>query len=175
MVSYHLSGNISNNRESLWAAQFLTMRQGRDTQIILSFQVANQLYDCMELAVFNCPEGVWMHMQRINIYRDTSFRRERVNDALGVNIKANQVLSNTSCDYLLKFYVSLMPEVNSSYFNIEFPSLTSDNYVFVGEVSFLTGAGDCEQWLPELIEITNHIHNSKCMLGCYLGRMHVIL
>ena len=158
--------NVSDNIESLWAAELLTTRQLQNLsnlKIVLSFEVVNQFYDCMELAVFNCPQR-GMNASRINIYRDTSFRPERVNESLGTIIKANHPLSNMSCDYLLKFYVNL-PEVNSStYLNIEFPSLTSDNYVFVGEVSFLTGAGDCEQWPPELIETTNYPHNSKCML-----------
>ena len=158
--------NVSDNIESLWAAELLTMRQLQNLsklKIVLSFEVVNQFYDCMELAVFNCPQR-GMNASRINIYRDTSFRPERVNESLGTIIKTNHPLSNMSCDYLLKFYVNL-PEVNSStYLNIEFPSLTSDNYVFVGEVSFLTGAGDCEQWPPELIETTNYPHNSKCML-----------
>ena len=47
--------------------------------------------------------------------------------------------------------------------NIEFPSLQR-NYVFMGEVSFLTGADDCEQWPPELINETNYLQNSTCML-----------
>ena len=154
--------DVSDNNESLWAAQLLTMRQRKDIRIVLSFEVENKFYDCMKLAVFNCPERA-MNASRMNIHRDTSFRPEREDDSLGTNITANHSLSNTSCDYLLKFYVSLMSEVNSSYFNIEFPSLKSENYVFVGEVSFLTGAGDCEQWPPELIETTNYLHNSKCM------------
>ena len=146
--------NISNDNGSLWASQLLTMRQGKDERIVLSFEVENQLYDCMELAVFNCPEEN-MNASIISIHRDTSFRPEREDDLLGTNIKANHSLSNTSCDYLLKFYVSLMPQVNSSYFNIEFPDLASDNSVFVGEVSFLTGSDDCEQWPPELMEMTD--------------------
>ena len=164
--------NISNDTSSLWAAQLLTMKQGRGTRIVLSFEVENQLYNCMELSVFNCPD-MGMNTSRISIYRDTSFRPERVNESLGTVIKANHPLSNMSCDYLLKFYVSLMPQVNSSYFNVEFPGLTSDNYVFVGEVSFLsmTGARDCQQMQPELIETTNCLLDSKCMLGIFVHRV----
>ena len=118
----------------------------------------------MELAVFNCPE-MDMSASRLSIYQDNSFRPGRdfgeTENSFGTNIK-NHSLNNASCDYLLKFYVSFMP-VNSSYFNIEFPVLNSINYVFMGEVSFLTGAGDCEQWLPELIEKTNYLQNSKRM------------
>ena len=159
--------DVSDNSESLWAAELLTTRQKSNT-IVLSFEVTEfQFYDCLELAVFNCPQRN-MDASRFNIYRDTSFRPNRMNELLGERIKKNHSLSNTSCDYLLKFYVSLMSEVNSSYFNIEFPSLTSENYVFVGEVSFLTGAGDCEQWPPELIETTNCLHNSKCMFRCFV-------
>jgi hypothetical protein len=122
-------------------------------QIILSFEVKNQVYDCIELAIFNCPE--WhMNASRINVYSDTSFRPERSNVSLGID-EANYSLSNTSCDYLLKFYVSFVP-INSSYFNIVFPAHTSENFVFLGEVSFLSGTGDCEQRSPELIEKTIH-------------------
>ena len=148
------------NDSSLWAAELLTMRQ-MNTRIPLSFEVKNDFYDCMELAVFNCP-GRDMNASRVNIYRDTSFRPERQIVSLGINI-ANYSLSDTSCDYLLKFYVNITSEVNSSYYNIEFPSL-QQNYVFIGEVSFLTGADDCEQWPPELINETNYLQNSKCML-----------
>ena len=142
------------------AAQLLTMRQHRYLQIVLSFEVENQLYDCMELAVFNCPE-VGIHASRINIYSDISFRPERQNSSFGKNIKETFLLGNISCEYLVKLYVSFM-SVNSSYFNIEFPGLTSaSNYVFLGEVSFLSGAGDCEQWPPELIETTSYLQKSK--------------
>ena len=106
------------NDSSLWAAELLTMRQ-MNTRIVLSFEVKNDFYNCMELAMFNCPERN-MNVSRVNIYRDTSFRPERQTDSLGINI-ANYSLSNTSCHYLLKFYVNIMSEVNSSYYNIEFP------------------------------------------------------
>ena len=151
------------NNSSLWAAELLTMRQ-MYTRIVLSFEVKNDFYDCMELAMFNCPERN-MNASRVNIYRDTSFRPERDSetDSLGINI-ASYSLSNTSCDYLLKFYVNIMSEVNSSYYNIEFPLFKQQNYVFVGEVSFLTGADDCEQWPPELINETNYLQSSTCML-----------
>ena len=139
--------NITSDSLSLWAAQLLTMRQVKSLRIVLSFEVENQFYDCMKLVVFNCPEN-GVNASRINVYRDTSFRPERQDTSLGIAIKANHSLSNTSCDHLLKFYVSFM-SVNSSYFNIEFPGRTSHNYVYVGEVSFLAGAGDCEQRPPE--------------------------
>ena len=144
--------NVSNGSpESHWASQLLTMEQNNNEQIALSFEVENQIYDCVELAVVNCPQ--WrMNASRINIYSDASFRPEREDALFGSSI-SNYSLSNTSCDYLVKFYVSFMP-VNSSYFNIEFPGLSLLNYVFVGEISFLSDAHDCEQWPPELIETT---------------------
>ena len=148
------------NDSSLWAAELLTTKQV-NTRIVLSFEVKNDFHDCMVLAVFNCPERD-MNASRVSIYRDTSFRPERQTDSLGINI-ASYSLSDTSCDYLLKFYVNIMSEVNSSYYNIEFPAL-QQNYVFMGEVSFLTGADDCKQWPPELINETNYLRNSKCML-----------
>ena len=153
-----------NDSESLWAAQLLTMKQSRSTEpIVLSFKVENQIYNvnCIELAVFNCPQG-GMNATRINIYSDTSFRPEREDTSFGSN-ETNYFLSNTSCDYLVKFYVSFTP-VNSSYFNIEFPAHTSENYVFLGEVSFLTGADNCEQYPPELIKTTYYIQNSEGIL-----------
>ena len=157
--------NVSNDSVSFWAAELLTMKQVRNVPIVLSFEVMNQSYDCMELAVINCPQ-MNMNASRLSIYQDNSFRPGRntteTDRSLGTNIKTNHSLNNASCDYLLKFYVSFMP-INSSYFNIEFPVFNSTNYVFMGEVSFLTGAGDCEQWLPELIEKTKYLQNSKCM------------
>ena len=123
---------------SLWASQLLTMEQSRTERIVLSFELENQVYDCVELAVVNCPQRNW-NASMINIYSDTSFRPERESESLGI-LEANYVLSNTSCDYLVKFYVSFMP-VNTSYFNIEFPVHTSNNYVFVGEISFFNADG----------------------------------
>ena len=106
--------NVSNDSGSLWASQLLTLSQS-NKRIVLSFELENQVYDCVELAVVNCPQRHW-NASMINIYSDTSFRPERMNDSLGTNVKADYVLSNTSCDYLVKFYVSFKP-VNSSYFN----------------------------------------------------------
>ena len=157
--------NISNDSMSFWTAKLLTMRQVEDVQIVLSFEVMNQSYDCVELAVFNCPE-MDMNASRLGIYQDNSFRQGRAfgrtDSSLGTDIKPDHSLNNTSCNYLLKFYVSFMP-LNSSYFNIEFPVLNSINYMLMGEVLFLTGAGDCEQWPPELIEKTKYLRNSKCI------------
>ena len=151
--------NVSNDSMSIWAAELLTMKQVRNVPIVLSFEVMNQSYDCMELAVFNCPQ-MNMNASRLSIYQDNSFRPGRETDrSLGTNIKTNHSLNNASCDYL---YVSFMP-VNSSYFNIEFPVFNSTNYVVMGEVSFLTGAGDCEQWPPGLIEKTIYPQNSNRM------------
>ena len=156
--------NVSNDSMSIWAAELLTMKQVRNVPIVLSFEVMNQSYDCMELAVFNCPQ-MNMNASRLSIYQDNSFRPGRefgeIDSSMGTTIKLNHSLNNASCDHLLKFYVSFMP-VKSSYFNIEFPVLSSENYVFMGEVSFLAGAGDCEQCPPELIEKTYYLRNSKC-------------
>ena len=58
--------------------------------------------------------------------------------------------------------------------NIEFPSLQR-NYVFIGEVSFLTGADDCEQWPPELINETNYLQNSTWMLEYEVYHCTVIM
>ena len=164
---------VSTNDSSLWAAELLTMKPV-NSRIVLSFEVKNDFYDCMELAMFNCPERD-MTASRVNIYRDTSFRPERDSETVsfGINI-ARYSLSNTSCDYLLKFYVNIMSEVNSSYYNINFPLLKQQNYVFIGEVSFLTGADDCEQWPPELIKETNYLQNSTCRLDVNTIPGHVI-
>ena len=172
--------NVSSDSRSLWAAQLLTMEQSKIEQIVLSFEVENQVYNCIELSVFNCPLR-HMTASRINIYSDKSFRPERVEASLGTN-EVNYSLSNASCDYLVKFYVSFT-SVNSSYFNIEFPALTSENSVFVGEVSFLTGADNCEQCPPELIETTYYIQNSRgmldknsvCMILCYINVLLLLL
>ena len=158
--------NVSDDDGSLWAAQLLAMKQSRTQRIVLSFEVENQDYDSVELAVFNCPQNLMQMNATVSIYSDTSFRPERANDSLGTNIRANYLLSNTSCEYLVKFYVSFMT-VSSSYFNIEFPALTSVNYVFLGEVSFLSGAADCEQCSPQLIKNTIYLQDStgkKCRI-----------
>ena len=155
--------NVSDDSKSVWASQLLTMKRGSNGPIVLSFEVENQFYDCIALAVFNCPER-GMNASIFNIYSDISFRPERSNVSLGNEIKANHSLSNYSCEYLLKFYVSSQ-STQSSYFNIEFPNYTEViSHVFVGEVSFFSGAGDCDLWPSELIETTYYLQNSDCML-----------
>lgn len=152
----------TSDESSEWASQLLTMMQGNADQIVLSFEVENQVYDCVELAIFNCPKR-GMNAMRINIYSDTSFRPKRDSDTLGTNI-ANYSLTNRSCEYLLKFCMSIIPKINSSYFNIVFPVLDFENHVFVGEVAFLrTGVDNCsQQWPPQLVEETTYLHNLKC-------------
>ena len=155
--------NISdaNDSHSIWAEQLLIMKQS-DLLIVLSFEVENRSYDCMQLAMFNCPNKQ-LNASRVRVYSDAMFRPERDNVTLGERIK-DHVLSNTSCDYLLKFYVSFMSNVTTPYFNIEFPAFSSAlNYVVVGEVSFLSGTGGCEQWPTELIQTTNYV--TQCTLG----------
>jgi hypothetical protein len=119
----------------------------------------------MQLAVFNCPDKD-MNASRVRVYSDTIFLPQRQSSdtvLLGEMIK-DYFLSNTSCNYLLKFYVSFMFNVTSTFFNIEFPAFSPEvNYVAVGEVSFLSGTGDCEQWPAELIQTTNYV--TTCTLG----------
>ena len=78
--------------------------------------------------MFNCPERN-MNVSIVNIYRDTSFQPERKSDSLGINI-ARYSLSNTSCDYLLKFYVNITSEVNSSYYN-------NMSFLYYNEIMYL--------------------------------------
>ena len=89
--------NVSNNSTSFWAAKLLTMRQVRNVPIVLSFEVMNQSYNCMELAVFNCPQ-INMNASRLSIYQDNSFRPGRntteTDSSLGTNIKTNHSLNN---------------------------------------------------------------------------------
>ena len=161
--------NISytNDSHSIWAEQLLIMKHESNLPIVLSFEVENRSYDCMQLAIFNCPNKQ-MNASRVRVYRDTIFRPQRPplpnkTVPLGDMIK-DHVLSNTSCIYLLKFYISFMSNVTTPYFNIEFPAFSSAlNYVLVGEVSFLSGTGGCEQWPTELIQTTNYV--TQCTLG----------
>ena len=156
--------NVSNASDSHWAAQLLIMKQDKDLPIVLSFEVENQSYDCMQLAVFNCPNEE--SNMNVRVYSDTMFRPQRDGQdpvSLGDMIK-DHFLSNTSCNYLLKFYVSFnMSNITTTFFNIEFPGFSRVKYVLVGEVSFLSGTGGCEQWPTELIQTTNYV--TQCTLG----------
>jgi hypothetical protein len=170
--------SISYASTSHWAEELLIMRHYKNFSIVLSFEVENQSYDCMQLAIFNCPNEESdnnMNASRVKIYSDTQFRPQRQPPGGQVTVPLGEMiidhfLSNTSCDYLLKFYVSFMSNVTSTFFNIEFPAFSSElNYVAVGEVSFLSGTGGCEQWPTELIQTTNYV--IKCTLGYYYNRL----
>ena len=64
--------NVSDDSESIWASQLLTMKRGSNGPIVLSFEEENQFYDCVELAAFNCPERR-MNALGVSIYEDSSF------------------------------------------------------------------------------------------------------
>ena len=87
---------------SQWAAQLFTMRRSGTNSIVVSFDVQPATYDCVELAVFNCPER-GIYAPSVIVYVDTgSFLPERSSDNLGFQNTIKN-LSGTSCDYLLKF------------------------------------------------------------------------
>ena len=128
----------SDDPQSQWAAQLFIMRRPGTGRIVLSFEVEPTSYNHMELAVFNCPER-GINTPVVNVYVDTSFRPERVDDGTLTNFNTNQSLLNTSCDHLIKFCVEFSGGISVPYFNLEFPYQTNSNssFVFLGEITFL--------------------------------------
>ena len=134
---------ISSNETSSWATELFTCTLSEENgRIILSFEVDSMDHDCMELAVFNCPD-MGIDSPMVDIYFDSSFRPDRtgVNRPLG-NLSTESQLVGTSCDHLLvfcvKYYTSVAPTNN---INLVFLN-TSSTYVFLGEVTFLKGGDE---------------------------------
>ena len=133
---------VSSNLTSKWATELFTLRRPTPiARIILSFEVDSDNHDRMELAVFNCP-GMEISVPMVNVYFDSSFRLDRVdNQPLG-NLILQQQLMSTSCDGLLLFCVQYTDAASPTrYINLEFLSsnITNSTFVFLGEVTFLNG------------------------------------
>ena len=142
---------------SQWGIELFTLtRPTPNANIILSFEVDSNDHDCMKLAVFSCPE-VGVSFQLVNIYFDSSFRPDRVDNQLLGNLNIESQLMRTCCDHLLVFCVQYSDAAPSTrYINLEFPSLSitnfSDIFVFLGEVTFLNGGSEpCDPAMPTTI------------------------
>ena len=135
-----LSG-VSNDSRTSWAARLFTMRRvGAMGRIIVSFELNNTNHNRVELAVFNCPEIMGINTPSVNIYFGDVFRPESVNNSVG-ELNTYRVMPKTSCDGLLTFCVEYEGSRSSRYINIEFPFEENviSLYVFLGEVTFLSG------------------------------------
>ena len=160
-----LRGISTSCPESEWANQLFTMRRNlsRGAGIVLSFEVEPVNHDRVELVVFNCPEHS-IHTPVVNVYIDTSFNPER----LGF-LKTSQVLSNTSCDHLIRFCVDLNGAVSVTAFDLEFPYQNNSDFVFLAEVTLLDGGAEpCSP--PELITVpvTRFLPTTEGMNYCML-------
>ena len=148
-----LSG-VSDDSTSTWAEQLFTMVRPVSypmSRIIMSFELEDTDHDRIELSVFNCHH-FRINTPQVNVYFDSSFRPQREVDRSFGTLNINVSLSNTSCDYLLKFCVQYAGEGSSRFINLEFPFVEGANNsrVFVGEVTFVNGGGaPCGP--PELI------------------------
>ena len=130
---------VRNTSNSIWASQLFTM-SGTHGIIRLSFEVDNENHDSMELAVFNCPE-MRISLSSVNVYFDSSFRRDRNNTTLGTFIMESQLMA-TSCDHLLLFCVKYnTTQPPTRFINLEIANDGSADHVFLGEVTFLNGSG----------------------------------
>ena len=95
----------------------------------------------MELAVFNCPE-MGIGFPSVSVYFDSSFRLDRDDRTLGTFIMKAQLM-NTSCDHLLVFCVQYNATLPPTQFiNLVIANDISVDYVFLGEVTFIDGAGN---------------------------------
>ena len=149
-----LSG-VCNETNSTWAEQLFTTMRPATSRILMSFELEDATHDRIELSVFNCPE-LRINTPKAEVYFDTSFRPAReIDRSVGV-FDTTVPLSNTSCDYLIKFCIRYSTSaVPSRFVNLDLPFVegTNTNRVFVGEVTFLNGGGSpCGP--PELITTT---------------------
>ena len=167
---------VSYNPASLWAIELFTLKRPIGGRIIVSFEVDGDNHDCMELAVFNCPE-MGISLPSVNIYFDSSFRHDRnsFNQSLG-NLNLQSQLMGTSCDHLLVFCVQYSSAVSPTrYINLEFPftNNTDSTYVFLGEVTFLNGGSKpCDPTMPRLGIYITFPHESLLYTLLYYSRTH---
>ena len=123
-----------------WASQLFTLSGTRGITR-LSFELDSANHDCMELAVFNCPE-MGISLSSVRIYFDESFRPDRNDGTLGMLIMEPQLMS-TSCDQLLVYCVKYNTTQSPTRFiNLEIPTNSSANHVFLGELTFLNGGNE---------------------------------
>ena len=130
-----------------WASELFTL-SGANT-IRLSFELDSVDHDRMELAVFNCPK-MSINLSMLNVYFDSSFRPDRVqNDNLG-NLAVEAQIMNISCDHLLVFCVKYNPtQPPTRFINLEIPHSSSGASVYLGEVTFLNGGNKpCNLAMP---------------------------
>jgi hypothetical protein len=133
---------INTANPGTWASQLFTL-SGTSGIIRLSFEVNSTNHDRMELAVFNCPE-LGIGLSSVGVYFDETSRldREENRDNLGTLITESQLI-NTSCDRLLVFCVKYNTTRSPTQFiNLEIPTSSSADYVFLGEVTFLNGGNE---------------------------------
>ena len=136
-----LSG-VSDSPSSQWAAQLFTMTRSGTENIILTVEVDGVSHDRVELAVFNCPERE-IYAPQVQVYFANS-------DGISLFMVANQSLTNTSCDYLLKFCVDF-PTAEVTHYNVIFPYGINSNSVFLGELTFFNYIEEVVCVPPELI------------------------
>ena len=145
--------SISDDTQSQWAAQLLTMNRTSSgvANISLSFQVGSDtnVHDRLELVVFNCPQ-FGINTPAVEVFVDTSFRPEMGGFRFSL---ASASLRHTSCNHLIKFCIKFGGKLSTRYYTINFPYQNGSNYIFLGEVTFLNGAdGDsCDPGTPEII------------------------
>ena len=125
---------------STWASQLFTLSGTRGI-IRLSFEVNSSNHDRMELAVFNCPEK-GISLSSVRVYFDESFRPDRDDSTLGTFIMESQLMA-TSCNSLVVFCVKYdTTQPPTRFINLEILNSTSEDYVFLGEVTFLNGGNE---------------------------------
>ena len=123
-----------------WASRLFTLSGTRGI-IRLSFEVESADHDRMELAVFNCPE-MGIGLSSVRVYFDESFRRDRDDSKLGTLIMESQLMV-TSCDHLIIFCVRYdTTQSPTRFINLEIPTNSSADHVFLGELTFLNGGSE---------------------------------
>ena len=143
--------SVSNTSNSQWADQLLTMNRTSSgvANVSLTFQVSSETvdHDRLELVVFNCPQ-LGIHTPVVEIYVKTSF----VSPGFRF-FHTRMSLRTTSCDHLLKFCLKFEGTLSTKYYTLHFPYQSNSNYIFLGEVTFLSADRDvpCDIGAPEII------------------------
>ena len=152
---------VNTSNSTLWASQLFTLNVTRGI-IRLSFEVDSENHDCMELAVFNCPE-MRINLPSFSIYFDSSFRPDRNDGTLGTLIMESRLMA-TSCDHLLVFCVEYNTTQSTTLFINLVITDNISNYVFLGEVTFVHGGNEpCDLAMPTkgIIQACIHLSLSK--------------
>ena len=120
-----------NMSQSLWANELFTLNRSGTDQIVVSVEIPRVNHNRMELTVFNCPQ-LGIYTPQVIVYITNSLSANAIN----LQMAANVTLSEVSCEYLWRFCIAFGVSVPN--INLVFPYQNNSDFVFLGEVTFLS-------------------------------------